>query len=68
MRRLLARIAGLFVLTAAGAFAQTFPFQILATSPTLGSNVVANGQTVKALKLALTHQLHPDWRPQPEVT
>ena len=28
---------------------------------------VANGQTVKALKLALTHQLHPDWRPQPEV-
>jgi NAD(P)-dependent dehydrogenase (short-subunit alcohol dehydrogenase family) len=24
-----------------------------------------NGQTVKALKLALTHQLHPDWRVAP---
>jgi NAD(P)-dependent dehydrogenase (short-subunit alcohol dehydrogenase family) len=28
---------------------------------------VTNGQTVKALKLALTHQLHPDWRPRPDV-
>lgn len=25
-------------------------------------DAVANGQTVKALKTALTHQLHPDWR------
>ena len=24
---------------------------------------VDNGQTVKALKTALTHGLHPDWRP-----
>ena len=24
---------------------------------------VENGQTVRAQKLALTHQLHPDWRP-----
>ena len=24
---------------------------------------VGNGQTVRAQKLALTHQLHPDWRP-----
>jgi NAD(P)-dependent dehydrogenase (short-subunit alcohol dehydrogenase family) len=24
---------------------------------------VENGQTVRALKLALTHGLHPDWRP-----
>jgi len=29
---------------------------------------VANGQTVKALKTALTLQLHPDWRPQPGST
>ena len=25
-------------------------------------DAVANGQTVKALKMALTHDLHPDWR------
>jgi NAD(P)-dependent dehydrogenase (short-subunit alcohol dehydrogenase family) len=28
-------------------------------------DAVENGQTVKALKVALTHQLHPDWRPAP---
>ncbi len=28
-------------------------------------DAVANGQTVKALKTALTHQLHPDWRDPP---
>jgi NAD(P)-dependent dehydrogenase (short-subunit alcohol dehydrogenase family) len=26
-------------------------------------DLVENGQTVRALKLALTHDLHPDWRP-----
>ncbi len=27
---------------------------------------VGNGQTVKALKMALTHDLHPDWRESPK--
>jgi NAD(P)-dependent dehydrogenase (short-subunit alcohol dehydrogenase family) len=28
-----------------------------------GPEEVANGQTVRAQKVALTHRLHPDWRP-----
>jgi hypothetical protein len=58
MRRQLARLTGLLLFTAAGSLAQTFPFQILLTSPTISATVLNGAQIPFVAEVGKTASFH----------